>query len=130
MKKIITYGTFDLFHIGHLKLLERARALGDHLTVVISSDEFNLNSKNKICAVSYEDRAAIVSALKCVDEVVPERSWEQKRADIKNFNIETFVMGDDWAGEFDFLKDSCEVVYLSRTEGISSSQLKAKLAVG
>lgn len=126
MKKVITYGTFDLFHIGHLNILKRAKALGDYLVVAVSTDEFNL-VKDKICTYPYEDRAAIVEALKYVDEVISENNWEQKIDDIKNNNIDIFVMGNDWTGKFDFLKEYCEVVYLPRTDGISTTEIKDKL---
>ncbi len=129
MKTVLTYGTFDLFHIGHLRLLERAKALSDggKLIVAISTDEFNWNMKQKRSAIPYADRAAIVGALKCVDLVIPEESWEQKVNDIEKYKVDTFVMGDDWVGKFDFLKSHCDVVYLSRTEGISSTQIKKTL---
>lgn len=129
MKTVITYGTFDLFHIGHLKLLERAKKLseGGRLIVAVSTDEFNWNAKHKKTAIPYVDRAAIVAALKCVDEVIPETCWEQKRTDVEKYDVDLFVMGDDWRGKFDFLKPQCEVVYLSRTDGISSSDLKVRL---
>lgn len=129
MKTVITYGTFDLFHIGHLKLLERAKKLseGGRLIVAVSTDEFNWNAKHKKTAIPYADRAAIVAALKCVDEVIPETCWEQKSTDVVKHDVDLFVMGDDWRGKFDFLKPQCEVVYLSRTDGISSSDLKAQL---
>jgi glycerol-3-phosphate cytidylyltransferase len=127
MKKVITYGTFDLFHIGHLNILKRAKALGDYLVVAISSDEFNL-VKNKECVYSYEDRAAIVNAIKYVDEVIPETNWEQKTYDIKENEIDVFVMGDDWKGKFnERLNGLCEVVYLPRTDGISTTQVKEGL---
>lgn len=126
MKKVITYGTFDLFHIGHLNLLERARSMGDYLIVAVSTDEFNA-LKNKASAVPFEDRARIVAALKCVDEVIPENSWDQKREDILNHGVDTFVIGDDWEGKFDFLSDICNVSYLKRTEAISSTELKNKI---
>ncbi len=130
MKTVITYGTFDLFHIGHLRLLERAKELsnGGKLIVAVSTDEFNLNSKNKKSSIPYADRAAIVGALKCVDVVIPETNWEQKIRDIDKYNVDIFVMGSDWQGKFDFLKDKCEVVYLPRTDGISSSQIKTELS--
>lgn len=128
MKTVLTYGTFDLFHVGHLRLLERARALGDRLVVAVSTDRFN-EGKGKRTLIPYADRAAIVKALKVVDEVIPEESWEQKRDDVRRFNVATFVMGDDWAGKFDDLKDLCEVVYLPRTEGISSTELKQSMAL-
>lgn len=123
MKTVITYGTFDLFHIGHLKLLERSKALGDKLIVAISTDEFN-ELKGKKTIIPFEHRKEIVRSLKCVDDVIPEISWEQKIPDIKKYRINTFVMGDDWLGKFDFLKDHCNVVYLNRTKDISSSYLK------
>lgn len=130
MANVITYGTFDLFHIGHLKLLQRARALGGEngtLTVVVSSDRFNLEEKQKHCVIPHRERAEIVGALKCVDKVLVEDSWEQKRKDIIDNNIDIFVMGDDWQGKFDFLKDYCEVVYLPRTPEISTTQIKKEL---
>jgi glycerol-3-phosphate cytidylyltransferase len=122
--KILTYGTFDLFHIGHLNILRRAKALGGHLTVAISTDEFNLESKNKVCAQPYYERAEIVHAIKYVDEVIAETSWDQKVKDVLENNIDVFVIGDDWEGEFDFLKEYCEVVYLPRTEGVSTTDRK------
>ncbi|MBF2656314.1 glycerol-3-phosphate cytidylyltransferase [Listeria seeligeri] len=126
MKKVITYGTFDLLHWGHIHLLKRAKALGDYLVVAISSDEFN-RIKHKEAYHSYEHRKLIIEAIRYVDEVIPEHNWEQKKEDIKKYNIDVFVMGDDWEGEFDFLKELCEVVYLPRTEGISTSQIKDEL---
>ncbi|EAA0137111.1 glycerol-3-phosphate cytidylyltransferase [Listeria monocytogenes] len=126
MKKVITYGTFDLLHWGHIHLLKRAKALGDYLIVAISSDEFN-QIKHKEAYHSYEHRKLIIEAIRYVDEVIPENNWEQKRDDIEKYGIDVFVMGDDWEGEFDFLKDVCEVVYLPRTEGISTSQIKDEL---
>ena len=126
MKRVITYGTFDLFHIGHLNLLKRAKALGDYLIVAVSSDEFNLQ-KGKVCKIKDTDRMQIVEAIKYVDQVIPETSWDQKIEDVKKYDVDVFVMGDDWKGNFDFLKDYCEVVYLPRTEGISSTQLKEEL---
>ncbi|AQP59722.1 TPA_asm: glycerol-3-phosphate cytidylyltransferase [Listeria monocytogenes] len=126
MKKVITYGTFDLLHWGHIHLLKRAKALGDYLIVAISSDEFN-RIKHKEAYHSYEHRKLIIEAIRYVDEVIPENNWEQKREDIEKYGIDVFVMGDDWEGEFDFLKEVCEVVYLPRTEGISTSQIKDEL---
>ncbi len=128
MKKVITYGTFDLLHWGHIHLLKRAKALGDYLIVAISSDEFN-RIKHKEAYHSYEHRKLIIEAIRYVDEVIPENNWEQKRDDIEKYGIDVFVMGDDWEGEFDFLKDVCEVVYLPRTEGISTSQIKDELKI-
>ncbi len=123
MKKVITYGTFDILHYGHINLLRRARALGDYLVVVLSSDEFNA-LKNKKSYYTYEQRKIMLEACKYVDLVVPEMTWEQKIDDVKKYDIDVFVMGNDWEGKFDFLKDYCEVVYLPRTEGISSTQVK------
>lgn len=123
MKKVITYGTYDLFHYGHLRLLERAKALGDYLIVAVSTDEFN-EIKDKRCVYGYPERAAIVKAIKCVDEVIPEGCWEQKTSDVIQHEVDVFVMGDDWQGQFDFLKEHCEVVYLPRTPDISSTEIK------
>lgn len=125
-KTVITYGTFDLFHIGHLKLLQRIKNLGDRLIVAVSTDEFN-TLKGKKTIIPYEQRAEIVANIKCVDLVIPENNWEQKIEDIKKYNVDIFTMGNDWEGKFDFLKEHCEVVYLDRTEGISSTQLKQTL---
>ena len=133
MAKVITYGTFDLFHIGHLKLLQRARALGGpdgSLTVVVSSDKFNWEEKHKKCVIPDWQRAEIVAALKCVDKVLFENSWEQKRQDVIDNQIDIFVMGDDWKGKFDFLSDLCQVVYLPRTPDVSSTELKTIIATG
>lgn len=126
MRKVLTYGTFDLLHKGHVLLLQRAKALGDHLTVAISTDEFNA-IKGKKAYTSWEDRKLILEALSCVDEVIPENHWDQKISDVQTNNIDLFVMGDDWEGKFDFLKEYCQVVYLPRTEGISTSKIKADL---
>ena len=127
MKKVITYGTYDLLHVGHINLLRRAKELGDYLIVVLSSDEFNA-IKGKKAYHSYEDRKIILEAIKYVDEVLPEYTWEQKIDDVVNNKVDVFVMGDDWEGKFDFLKEEgCEVVYLPRTPEISSSQIKEDL---
>ncbi len=123
MRKVITYGTFDILHYGHINLLRRARELGDYLIVVLSSDEFNA-LKNKKSYYTYEQRKMILEACRYVDLVVPENTWEQKIDDVKKYQADVFVMGNDWEGKFDFLKDYCEVVYLPRTEGISSTQVK------
>ena len=123
MKKVITYGTFDLFHVGHLNILRRAKELGDYLVVAVSSDAFN-EIKGKKCVIPDYERMAIVEAIKYVDEVIPENDWEQKVKDVQEHDIDVFVMGNDWEGKFDFLKEYCEVVYLPRTEGISTTQLK------
>lgn len=127
MKKVITYGTFDLLHYGHINLLKRAKALGDYLIVALSTDEFDWNSKAKKCYFSYEVRKQLLEAIRYVDLVIPEENWEQKINDIKEFRIDTFVMGDDWKGKFDFLKPYCDVVYLPRTPEISTSQIKEDL---
>ncbi len=128
MKRVITYGTFDLLHYGHINLLRRAKELGDYLIVVVSTDEFNLNEKNKESYFPYEQRKALVEAIRYVDLVIPETSWEQKKSDIHEYHIDTFVMGDDWKGKFDFLKEEgCEVVYLPRTPEISTTQIKEEL---
>ncbi len=127
MTTVITYGTFDMFHIGHLKLLERLSKLGDRLIVAVSSDEFN-ELKGKKTIIPYEQRAAIVEAIRYVDMVIAEDSWEQKLDDIKKYHVDIFAMGHDWEGKFDELKDCCEVVYLPRTEGISTTDLKKSLS--
>ena len=128
MKKVITYGTFDLLHYGHVNLLRRAKELGDYLIVALSTDEFNNNQKNKKCYFSYEKRKQLLESIRYVDLVIPEESWEQKRSDVHEFKIDTFVIGDDWTGKFDFLKEEgCEVVYLSRTPEISTTQIKNDL---
>lgn len=126
MKKVITYGTYDLLHVGHINLLRRARELGDYLIVVVSSDEFNA-IKGKKAYYSFEDRKKILEAIRYVDEVLPEYTWEQKIDDVVNNHVDVFVMGDDWTGKFDFLKEYCEVVYLPRTEGISTTKIKQDL---
>ncbi|MBO4419453.1 MAG: glycerol-3-phosphate cytidylyltransferase [Oscillospiraceae bacterium] len=127
MKRVITYGTFDLLHYGHINLLRRAKALGDYLIVVLSTDEFNWNEKQKKCYFSYEIRKQLLEAIRYVDLVIPEENWEQKISDVKEYHVDTFVMGDDWAGKFDFLKPYCEVVYLPRTPEISTTQIKQDL---
>jgi choline-phosphate cytidylyltransferase/glycerol-3-phosphate cytidylyltransferase len=123
MRTVITYGTFDLFHIGHLRLLERAAALGDRLVVGVSTDEFN-RGKNKYCIHTYEERTRIVNALKVVDKTFSEEDWDQKRSDIQKYDVDVFVMGDDWKGKFDFLAELCEVVYLPRTPDVSTTDKK------
>lgn len=127
MKRIITYGTYDLLHYGHVNLLKRARELGDYLIVALSTDEFNRKEKNKECYFSYEERKALLESLRYVDLVIPEESWDQKRDDIAKNNVDILVMGDDWLGRFDDLKDICEVVYLSRTPEISTTKIKRDL---
>ncbi len=127
MRKVITYGTFDLLHYGHINLLQRAKEAGDYLVVALSTDEFNWNEKQKKCYFSYEERKRLLEAIRYVDLVIPEESWEQKVSDVKEFRIDTFVMGDDWEGKFDFLKEFCEVIYLPRTPDISTTQIKNNL---
>ena len=126
MKKVITYGTFDLFHVGHLNIIKRAKALGDYLVVAVSSDEFNAQKGNKAYHCD-QDRKTILEAIRYVDEVIFEESWDQKIDDIKKHDIDVFVMGDDWEGKFDYLKEYCEVVYLPRTKGISTTKIKDDL---
>lgn len=123
MKTVITYGTFDILHVGHINLLRRARELGDRLVVGLSSDEFN-RGKHKSSLLNYENRKIVLEAIRYVDLVFPEESWEQKAADVRRFGADVFVMGDDWAGRFDFLSDLCEVRYLPRTPDISTTQIK------
>ena len=126
MVKVITYGTYDLLHYGHINLLRRAKAMGDYLIVALSTDEFN-RIKNKKSYFDYEKRKQLLEAIRYVDLVIPEENWEQKQSDIKEYHVDTFVMGDDWKGKFDFLKDLCEVVYLERTPEVSTSQIKEEL---
>jgi glycerol-3-phosphate cytidylyltransferase len=125
-KIVLTYGTFDMFHIGHLNLLNRLKSLGDKLIVAVSTDEFN-SIKGKKTLIPFEQRALIVQNIKCVDIVISEKNWEQKIDDIKKYNVDIFAMGDDWQGKFDFLKNHCEVIYLPRTQNISTTQLKLEL---
>ncbi len=126
MKKVITYGTYDLLHVGHINLLRRAKELGDYLIVGLSTDEFNAG-KHKEAYHCYEDRKMILEAIKYVDEVIPEETWEQKVKDVVDNKVDVFVMGDDWTGKFDFLKEYCEVVYLPRTAGVSTTKIKSDL---
>lgn len=130
MKKVITYGTFDLLHYGHINLLKRAKKLGDYLIVALSTDEFNATCKNKKCYFPYNVRKHLLEAIRYVDLVIPEESWEQKINDINEFKIDTFVIGDDWTGRFDFLKEHCEVIYLPRTPEISTTMIKENLSNG
>jgi glycerol-3-phosphate cytidylyltransferase len=129
MKKVITYGTFDLLHYGHVNLLKRAKSMGDYLIVALSTDEFNTNEKNKKTYFTYEMRKQLVEAIRYVDLVIPEKSWSQKTSDVKEYHIDTFVMGDDWAGKFDFLQDETDVTvaYVPRTAEISTTQIKDTL---
>ena len=131
MHRVITYGTFDLLHYGHINLLRRAKAQGDYLIVALSTDEFNWNQKHKKCYFSYEQRKALLEAIRYVDLVIPEENWEQKRTDVHEYHVDTFVMGNDWDGKFDFLRDEgVEVVYLPRTPEISTTQIKENLHNG
>lgn len=129
MKKVLTYGTYDLLHRGHINLLKRARALGDYLVVAISTDEFNA-IKGKTAYYTYEERKYVLEAVRYVDEVIREDNWEQKIGDVQRLGVDVFVMGDDWEGKFDFLKPYCQVVYLPRTEGISTTKIKLDLSQG
>lgn len=126
MKKVITYGTFDLLHAGHINILRRAKELGDYLIVATSTDEFN-DIKDKKAYYTYEQRKMILEAIRYVDEVIPEKTWDQKVNDVINHDVDIFVMGDDWEGEFDFLKEHCDVLYFPRTIGISTSKIKEDL---
>ncbi len=129
MKRVITYGTYDLLHYGHINLLQRAKALGDYLIVALSTDEFNWNEKQKKCYFTYEERKKMLEALRAVDLVIPEENWEQKKTDVVLYHVDVFVIGDDWKGKFDFLKEQgVEVIYLPRTPEISTTQIKADLA--
>lgn len=128
MKTVITYGTFDLFHIGHVNLLKRARSLGDRLIVAVSTDEFN-QGKGKTTLVPYEHRVAILESCRYVDLVIPENDWAQKKLDIVEHQVDTFVIGDDWRGKFDELSELCEVVYLERTKDISSTAMKQAIEI-
>lgn len=123
LKRILTYGTFDLLHVGHIRLLRLAKALGDELIVAVSTDSFN-EVKGKRAINSYEDRKEILESISYIDSVIPEHHWNQKISDVNEYSIDVFVIGDDWEGEFDYLKEYCEVVYLPRTEDISTTQIK------
>lgn len=128
LKRILTYGTFDLLHYGHINILKRAKELGDYLVVALSTDEFNA-IKGKKAYHSYETRKKMLEAIRYVDLVIPENEWEQKISDVKDYHIDVVVMGSDWAGsdKFDYLKEYCEVVFLERTPGVSTSQIKNDL---
>lgn len=128
MKRVLTYGTFDLLHYGHIRLLKRAKALGDYLIVAASTDEFN-EIKGKKSYHNYETRKEMLESVRYVDLVIPEKTWEQKIQDIKDYKVDIVVMGSDWAGsdKFDYLKDYCEVIYLDRTEGVSTTKIKNEL---
>lgn len=125
-KTIITYGTFDMFHVGHLNILKKLKEMGGRVIVGVSTDEFNAG-KGKKCLIPYEQRAAIVQAIEYVDLVIPEQSWEQKRQDIIRYKVDVFAIGSDWKGKFDDLSDICEVIYPERTKNISSTELKRSL---
>lgn len=128
MRRVITYGTFDLLHYGHINLLQRAKQLGDYLIVALSTDEFNLDQKQKKCYFTYEQRKELLEAIRYVDLVIPEITWDQKVSDMHEYHVDVFVMGDDWKGKFDYLADEgVEVVYLPRTPEISTSQIKHDL---
>ena len=131
MKRILTYGTFDLLHYGHIRLLKRAKALGDYLIVALSTDEFN-ELKGKKAYHNYEKRKMMLEAIRYVDLVIPENSWEQKKSDVLDYHVDVVVMGDDWAGsdKFDYLKEYCDIVFLPRTEGVSTTQIKKDLGLG
>ena len=131
MKRVITYGTFDLLHYGHINLLKRAKSLGDYLIVGLSTNEFNRLEKNKECYFDYEERKSLLEAIRYVDLVIPEENWDQKISDIEKYQADVFVIGDDWQGKFDYLSDlGIEVVYLSRTKEISTSKIKNDLNQG
>lgn len=126
MRRVITYGTYDLLHYGHIELLRRAREMGDYLIVALSTDEFN-QIKNKKAYYDFEQRKMMLESIRYVDLVIPEDGWGQKEKDVDRYDVDVFVMGHDWEGKFDFLKDKCEVVYLKRTEGISTTKIKQEL---
>lgn len=130
MKRILTYGTYDLLHYGHIRLLERAKELGDYLIVALSTDEFN-QIKGKQAYHNYETRKKMLEAIRCVDLVIPENDWEQKIDDVKKYYVDVTVMGGDWEGneKFEVLRDYCEVVYLPRTQGISTTKIKEELGL-
>ena len=123
MKRVITYGTFDLLHYGHIHLLRRAKSMGDYLIVGLSTDEFN-SRKGKESFFSYEQRKLMLEAVRYVDLVIPEESWGQKLRDVQELRADRFVMGDDWKGQFDYLKPYCEVRYLPRTPQVSTTGIK------
>jgi glycerol-3-phosphate cytidylyltransferase len=129
MKRVITYGTFDLLHYGHINLLRRAKALGDYLIVALSTDEFNSEQKGKNTYFTYEERKKLLEAVRFVDLVIPEKNWDQKVKDVQEYRVDTFVMGDDWKDKFNFLQDFCDVVYLQRTPEISTTKIKKDLLI-
>lgn len=125
-KIVITYGTYDLSHIGHIRFLKKAKKLGDYLIVAVSTDEFN-KIKNKKAIFPYKHRREIISMIKGVDKVIPEKNWEQKIGDVKKYKVDVFCIGDDWRGKFDELKKYCKVVYLPRTKNISTTQIRQRI---
>lgn len=129
MKRVITYGTFDMLHYGHINLLRRAKELGDYLIVCLSTDEFNLKEKNKKAYFNYNERKLLLESIRYVDLVIPEESWEQKITDIAQYHIDVFVIGKDWEGKFDYLNDKCKVIYLERTVEISTTKIKNDLSL-
>ena len=130
MTTVLTYGTFDLLHIGHINLLKRARSLGDRLIVALSTDEFNQAEKNKTSVNCYQDRKTILESIRFVDQVIPEEGWNQKLLDIETYKIDVFTIGDDWQGHFDFLQEKCKVIYLPRTANISTTEIKQQIIAG
>ena len=127
MIRVITYGTYDLLHYGHINLLRRAKELGDYLIVALSTDEFNWGEKHKKSFFSYNQRYQLLESSRYVDLVIPEENWQQKERDILDYHVDVFVMGNDWEGKFDYLKTLCDVVYLERTPEISTTQIKEEL---
>ncbi|EHS0476501.1 TPA: adenylyltransferase/cytidyltransferase family protein, partial [Escherichia coli] len=123
MKRIITFGTFDVFHVGHINIIERAKKLGDYLIVGVSSDELNFSKKQRYPIYNQTDRLKIISSMKCVDEVFIEESLELKLEYIKKYKADILVMGDDWTGRFDWVKTDCEVIYLPRTPSVSTTEI-------
>lgn len=128
MKVVITYGTFDLLHYGHIRLLKRAKAMGDYLVVGLSTDEFNENVKGKKAFFPYKIRKEMLEAVRYVDKIIPQRSFEQKVDDIINNHVDLYVSGYDWKGKWDYLKQYCEVIYLPRTKNISTSLIKESIS--
>jgi glycerol-3-phosphate cytidylyltransferase len=130
VKRVITYGSFDLLHYGHINLLKRAKDLGDYLIVGLSTEDYQFRKKQNSCYFSYEERKLLLEAIRYVDLVIPEYSWEQKIEDIKKYEIDTYVVGNDWYGKLDYLKEYCQVVYLERTPEISTTKIKEDLSMG
>lgn len=128
MRKIITYGTFDLLHYGHINILKRAKEQGDYLIVALSTNEFN-ESKGKKCYFEFSERKKLIESVRYVDLVIPERNWDQKIQDVIDYKVDVFVIGDDWKGKFDYLKEYCDVIYLERTPEISTTKIKKELGM-